>query len=77
MSGTGRPLIAVLAEIKAPAHAWGRRHPFAAILALAVVATLCGAKGCSAIAWWGRNYVGALARPWEALALIGLPASFK
>lgn len=43
MTGTCRPLIEVLAEIEDPRHARGIRHPFAAILALAVVATLCGA----------------------------------
>jgi len=32
------------------------------MLALAVVATLCGAKGYGAIAEWGRNYGGPLAR---------------
>ena len=45
MSETCRPLIEGLAEIEDPRHARGRRHPFVAILALAVVATLCGAKG--------------------------------
>jgi len=62
MTETGRPLIEVLAELKDPRHARGQRHPFTAIVALAVVATLCGAKGYTAIAEWGRNYGGALAR---------------
>jgi|SRR5437660_345624 len=62
MSGTCRPLIEVLAEIEDPRHARGQRHPFAALLALAVVATLCGAKGYVAIAERGRNYGGALAQ---------------
>jgi hypothetical protein len=55
MTGECRPLIEVLAEVQDPRKARGKRHPFAAILALAVVATLCGAKGYSAIAAWGRN----------------------
>ena len=50
MTATCRPLIEVLAEVEDPRHARGQRHPFAAILALAVVATLCGAKGYTAIA---------------------------
>lgn len=62
MTGTCRPLIEVLAEVEDPRHARGIRHPFAAILALAVVATLCGAKGYTAMAEWGRNYGGAFAR---------------
>lgn len=62
MVEAGRPLIEVLAEIPDPRHARGQRHPFGAILALAVVATLCGAKGYTAMAEWGRNYGGALAQ---------------
>lgn len=62
MTSACRPLIEVLGELKDPRHARGQRHPFTAIVALAVVATLCGAKGYNAIAEWGRNYGGVWAR---------------
>lgn len=62
MSATCRPLIEVLAEVQDPRKPRGKRHPATAMLALAVVATLCGAKGYGAIAEWGRNYGGPLAR---------------
>lgn len=56
-----RPLVEVLAEIEDPRCARGKQHPITAILSLAVVATLGGAKGYTAIAEWGRNHGGSLA----------------
>jgi hypothetical protein len=55
-------LLEVLATVPDPRQASGKRHPLAAMLALACAATLCGAKGYGAIAEWGRNYGADLAR---------------
>jgi hypothetical protein len=62
MAGTCRPLIEVLAEVEDPRHPRGKRHPLAAILALSVAATLCGAQSYGAIAEWGRSHGAWLAR---------------
>jgi len=51
-----RPLIEVLAEVPDGRKAQGKRYPLHAILALAVVATLCGYRSYGAMAEWGRNY---------------------
>ncbi len=56
MSQRCRPLKDVVAEITDPRAARGKRHSLGAILALVLVATLCGYRSYSAMAEWGRNY---------------------
>ena len=51
-----RHLITILAEVPDPRNAKGKRHPLCAILALAVIAIMCGYRSYSAIAQWGRTY---------------------
>jgi hypothetical protein len=48
-------LLDVLADVPDPRSRHGRRHPLSAILALAVVAMLGGAKSYQAIAQFGRD----------------------
>jgi len=55
-------LLTVLAAVPDPRGRRGKRHPLTAILAMAVAATLCGAKSYAAIADWGRNYGPAFAQ---------------
>ncbi len=50
--GTG--LLAAFATVPDPRSAHGRRHPLPALLALATVAMLSGARSLYAIAQWGR-----------------------
>ncbi len=53
-------LLAYLAQVPDPRGRQGRRHPLAAMLAAVVCATLCGARGYSAIVQW----LHALPVPW-------------
>lgn len=55
-------LLDVLAQVPDPRSHHGRRHPLSAILALAVVAMLGGAKSYQAIAQFGRDKGFALAQ---------------
>jgi hypothetical protein len=54
-------LLEVLAQVPDPRSRHGRRHPLSAILSLAVVAMLSGAKSYQAIAQFGRDKGAALA----------------
>jgi DDE_Tnp_1-associated/Transposase DDE domain len=54
-------LLEVLSQVPDPRSRHGRRHPLPAILALAVVAMLSGAKGYEGIAQFGRDHGVALA----------------
>jgi predicted transposase YbfD/YdcC len=51
-----RPLLDVIATIPDVRDRRGKRHPLAGVLALACVATLCGARSYSAVAEWGHTY---------------------
>jgi len=50
------PLTDVFATIPDHRHARGKRHPLVALLLLACVAMLAGARGPSGIADWAKNY---------------------
>lgn len=51
-----RPLIDILAEIPDHRQKQGKRHPLRGMLALTIVAVMCGYERVSAIAEWGKNY---------------------
>jgi DDE_Tnp_1-associated len=51
----GPSLLRALAEVPDPRSRHGRRHPLPAVLALATLAMLSGARSLYAIAQWGRE----------------------
>lgn len=55
------PLVDVFAALPDPRCAQGKRHPLTALLLLACVAMLAGARGQSGIADWAKNY----GEPWR------------
>lgn len=52
----GSPLLTALSRVPDFRQAQGKRHPLVAVLALAVVAVLCGARSLTAISQWGREH---------------------
>src|SRR5215470_8802076 len=56
----GPSLFRALAQVPDPRSRHGRRPPLPAILALATVALLCGARSLYASAQWGREHPEAL-----------------
>src|SRR3954470_7570643 len=54
-TATVPPLLPYLRSVPDPRHASGRRHPLAAILALACAAMLAGCDSLLAMAEWGRD----------------------
>lgn len=56
------PLIEYIAALPDPRKARGKRHPLCAVVALAVVATLCGCRSYTAMAEWGRTYGAEIGR---------------
>src|SRR5580704_14839643 len=61
LMSTAPSLLDVLAQVPDPRSRHGRRHPLLAILSLAVLAMLSGAKSYQAIAQFGRDKRLALA----------------
>src|SRR5512135_3596979 len=52
----GSPLLQALAQVPDFRQSQGKRHPLAAVLALAVVAMLCGYTSLTAMSQWGREH---------------------
>ncbi len=57
-----RPLVEVLQSINDPRRARGLRYSMTALLSLCCAGMLCGCQSYSAIAQWGRECSGELAR---------------
>jgi hypothetical protein len=58
----GPSLLQARAAVPDPRSRHGRRHPLPAVLALATVAMLCGARSLYAIAQWGREQPAGVVR---------------
>ena len=59
---TSRHFLDILAEVPDFRNNRGKRHPLSAILALTVIAMMCGCRSYTAIADWGRTYHTDLAK---------------
>ena len=80
MKAQPRPRIEVFSDIADFRQARGKCHPLSAMLALACCAMMCGDRGDSAIAAWGRHdgtelQKKAMASPFKTLTVFSLRSS--
>ncbi|MBI4850808.1 MAG: transposase family protein [Acidobacteria bacterium] len=57
-----KELVEILTEVEDIRKARGKKYELVAVLAMAIVAIMCGCKSYSAIAEWGRNYRGEITK---------------